>query len=103
LTVMRPAARKAALRAHVTTSVGWLGAVVMFLVLAVTAWRSRDDVVVRAGYVAMDVGTRYAIVPLAVLVGADQAGADRGGDRTDLHGNDKRPGHQGPGRCRVLR
>ena len=31
-----------------------------------TALRSRDDAVVRAGYVAMDVATRYAIVPLAV-------------------------------------
>lgn len=63
--VMRPAARKAALVAHVTTSVGWLGAVLVFLVLAVTALRARDDAVVRAGYVAMDVATRYAIVPLA--------------------------------------
>jgi hypothetical protein len=27
--------------------------------------RSRDDAVVRAGYVAMDLATRYAIVPLA--------------------------------------
>ncbi len=63
---MRPAARKAALVAHVMTSVGWLGAVVVFLALAVTALRSRDDTVVRAEYVAMDVATRYAIVPLAM-------------------------------------
>ena len=63
---MRPAARKAALVAHVATSVGWLGAVVVFLALAVTALRGRDEAVVRAGYVAMDVATRYAIVPLAV-------------------------------------
>lgn len=63
---MRPQVRKAALVAHVSTSVGWLGAVVVFLALAVTALRSRDDAVVRAGYVAMDAATRWALVPLAV-------------------------------------
>jgi len=64
--MMRPAVRKAALVAHVTTSVGWLGAVAVFLALAVTALDSRDDAVVRAGYVAMDVATRYVVVPLAI-------------------------------------
>ncbi|GAA0458294.1 hypothetical protein Aca07nite_64600 [Actinoplanes capillaceus] len=58
--------RKAALVAHVTTSVGWLGAVTVFLVLAVTALRSHDDTVLRAGYIAMEAATRYAIVPLAL-------------------------------------
>ncbi len=62
---MWPAARKAALVLHVSTSVGWLGAVVVSLVLAVTAVRSRDDAVLQAGYLAMDVSARYAIVPLA--------------------------------------
>lgn len=64
--VLAPAARKAALTVHVATSVGWLGAVVVFLVLAVAAVRSRDAEVVEAGYVAMDLAARYAIVPLAV-------------------------------------
>lgn len=63
---MRPAVRKAALAAHVCTSVGWFGAVVAFLVLAVIAWGSCDEAMVRAGYMAMDVTARYAIVPLAV-------------------------------------
>jgi hypothetical protein len=63
---LRPVARKAALVAHVSTSVGWLGAVVVFLVLAVTALGSHDDAKVRAGYLVMDLTTRYAIVPLAV-------------------------------------
>jgi hypothetical protein len=58
--------RKAALVAHVCTSVGWFGAVVVFLALAAVAWGSRDEAVVRAGYVAMDVAAWYAIVPLAV-------------------------------------
>ncbi|MEV6600054.1 DUF2269 domain-containing protein [Actinoplanes sp. NPDC051346] len=58
--------RKAALVAHVCMSVGWLGAVAVFLALAVSALGSRDEVIVRAGYVAMDVATRYVIVPLAI-------------------------------------
>ena len=64
--VMRPVVRKAALVAHVSTSVGWLGAVLVSLVLAVAALRSRDDTVVRAGYVTMDLTVRYVIVPLAL-------------------------------------
>jgi len=63
---MRPAVRKAALVAHVCTSVGWFGAVVAFLALAAIAWGSRDEAMVRAGYLAMDVTAWYAIVPLAV-------------------------------------
>lgn len=47
-------------------SLGWLGAVVVFVVLAVTALRSHDQAVVRAGYVAMDLSVRFAIVPFAV-------------------------------------
>ncbi|MGN9806784.1 DUF2269 domain-containing protein [Micromonospora sp. L32] len=61
-----PAARRAALTVHVTTSVGWLGAVVVFLVLAVAALRSTDTAVIRAGYVAMDLTARLVIVPLAL-------------------------------------
>lgn len=63
---MRPAVRKAALVAHVCSSVGWFGAVAAFLALAAIPWGSRDESVVRAGYLAMDVTARYAIVPLAV-------------------------------------
>lgn len=63
---MRPAVRKAALVAHVCTSVGWFGAVAAFLALAAIAWGSRDEAVVRAGYLAMEVTAWYAIVPLAV-------------------------------------
>ncbi|MEH1058032.1 DUF2269 domain-containing protein [Micromonospora sp. CPCC 206171] len=61
-----PAARRAALTVHVTTSVGWLGAVAVFLVLAVAALRSTDPAVIRAGYVAMDLTARLVIVPLAL-------------------------------------
>ena len=37
-----PGVRKFTLTAHVTTSVGWLGAVVVFLALAVVGLTSQD-------------------------------------------------------------
>ncbi|WP_218595150.1 DUF2269 domain-containing protein [Pseudonocardia oceani] len=63
---MRPRVRKAALLAHVACSVGWIGAVAAFLVLAVAGVSASGDVVVRSSYVAMDLLTGYAIVPLAL-------------------------------------
>lgn len=64
--MLRQRFRKAALTVHVVTSLGWLGAVVVFLVLALVALRSEDAMVTRAGYLAMDLSVRFAIVPLAV-------------------------------------
>ena len=61
-----PAVRKLALTAHVVTSVGWLGAVVAFLALTVTALTASPSPAWRAAYPAMDLLTRHAIVPLAV-------------------------------------
>lgn len=56
--------RKLALGVHVTSSVGWLGAVAAFLALAVTGLTSEDGLTVRAAYLAMDVTARFVIVPL---------------------------------------
>ena len=64
--MLTPALRKFALTAHVTASVGWLGAVACFLVLAVVGVRSEDGVTVRAAYVSSDAITWFAIVPFAV-------------------------------------
>ena len=61
-----PALRKAVLTAHVVTSVGWLGAVVAYLALDVTAATSRDVELVRAAYGAMELVVASAIVPLAL-------------------------------------
>ncbi|MBQ0905588.1 DUF2269 domain-containing protein [Micromonospora sp. U21] len=61
-----PGARKAALTAHVAASVGWFGAVVVFLVLAVVAVGGRDVALVRACYVALDLVARLVVVPFAV-------------------------------------
>jgi hypothetical protein len=57
-------------------SVGWLGAVLAYLALDITAVTSRDVQTVRAAYVAMDLTIWYAIVPLAlgsVLIGVVNA------------------------------
>jgi hypothetical protein len=68
MTLPRPTAglRKLGLLAHITTSVGWLGAVVGFLALAVAAMTGSEPEMVRAAYLGMDWTLRYAIVPLAV-------------------------------------
>lgn len=63
---MSPAVRNLALTAHVTSSVGWLGAVVVFLVLAVVGLTSADALLVRTMYLAMDVTGWYVIVPLCL-------------------------------------
>jgi hypothetical protein len=61
-----PAFRKAVLTTHVVTSVGWLGAVVAYLVLDVTAATSKDVDLVRTAYAAMELVVTSAIVPLAL-------------------------------------
>jgi len=58
--------RKFALTAHVTSSVGWLGAVAGFLALAVAGLTSRDAQMVRAAYLAMELIGWYVIVPLSL-------------------------------------
>ncbi len=62
--MLTPAVRKLALTAHVTSSVGWLGAVAVFLALALAGLNGMDEHVVRGSYVAMDLTTRYVILPL---------------------------------------
>jgi hypothetical protein len=63
---MTPRLRKLTLTAHVVSSVGWLGAVAAFLALAVAGLTSHDAQMVRAAYLAMDLTTRFVIVPLAL-------------------------------------
>jgi hypothetical protein len=63
---MPPRLRKFALTAHVTSSVGWLGAVAGFLALAVAGLIGQDDQVVRAVYLVMDLIAWYVIVPLCL-------------------------------------
>ncbi|HYN09782.1 MAG TPA: hypothetical protein VES67_20535 [Vicinamibacterales bacterium] len=63
---MTPRLRKFALTAHVTSSVGWLGAVSAFLALAVAGLTSRDAQMVRADYLAMELIGWFVIVPLSL-------------------------------------
>lgn len=64
--VMAPRLRKLALTAHVTASVGWLGAVACFIALSVIGLVSQDVQVVRAVYLAMEAAGWYVIVPLSI-------------------------------------
>lgn len=63
---LTPGLRKVVLTVHVVTSVGWLGAVVCYLALDVTAATSADPQVVRTAYSAMALLVADVIVPLAV-------------------------------------
>ena len=63
---MTPRVRKSALTAHITLSVGWLGAVAGFLIVSFAGLTSKDADVVRAVYLAMDLIGRFAIVPLSL-------------------------------------
>lgn len=51
---MTPRLRKFALTAHITSSIGWLGAIAAFLALAVAGLTSQDEQAVRAAYLAME-------------------------------------------------
>jgi hypothetical protein len=64
--IMMPAAlRKFALTAHVTSSVGWLGAVAGFLALAIAGITSDEPQMVRSAYLSMQLIGWFVIVPLA--------------------------------------
>lgn len=63
---MSPAVRKLALTAHVTSSVGWLGAVVGFLALAIAAITTDDVERLRGAYLTMEVVGWFVLVPLSV-------------------------------------
>ena len=64
--IMTPALRKFALTAHVTSSVGWFGAVAAFLALAVAGLASEDPQLVRAAYLAMELTGWFVIIPLCL-------------------------------------
>ncbi|MFN2489150.1 MAG: DUF2269 domain-containing protein [Actinomycetota bacterium] len=57
--------RKFVLTTHITSSVGWLGAVAVVLALAVAGLLSEDAETVRGGYLAMEPITWFILVPLS--------------------------------------
>lgn len=73
---MTPAIRKFVLTAHITCSVGWLGAVAGFLALSVVGLTSQNARTVRAAYLAMESTGWFILVPLSfasLLTGLIQA------------------------------
>src|SRR5688572_18151795 len=60
-----PALRRFTFTTHVTTSVGWIGAVLVFLALAAIGLVSRDERTVRGAYLVMAPAAWLVLVPLA--------------------------------------
>lgn len=63
---MTPRVSKIALTAHVTSSVGWIGAVATFLALAIAGVTSTNDQIVRTAYLAMELIGWCVIVPFSI-------------------------------------
>ena len=73
---MTPGIRKFILTAHVTSSVGWLGAVVAYFTIAIAGLTSVDPQMVRAAYLVTALIGWLVIVPIsfaALLTGLVQA------------------------------
>ena len=62
---MTPALRRFTFTTHITSSVGWVGAVIAFLALAVIALTSEDELTVRGAYLLMAPAAWFVLVPLA--------------------------------------
>ena len=60
-----PALRKLTFTTHVTSSVGWIGAVLVFLALAAIGLTSQDERTVRGAYLVMAPAAWFVLVPLA--------------------------------------
>ena len=63
--MMAPALRRLMFTTHVTSSVGWVGAVLAFLALAVIGFVTDDEVKVRGAYLLMAPAAWFVLVPLA--------------------------------------
>lgn len=60
-----PALRKFTFTIHITSSVGWIGAVLAFLGLAVIGLTSENEATVRGAYLVMAPAAWFVLVPLA--------------------------------------
>src|ERR687896_481939 len=60
-----PALRRFTFTTHVTSSVGWVGAVLVFLALAAIGLNSQDERTVRGAYLVMAPAAWFVLVPLA--------------------------------------
>lgn len=64
--ILTPKLSRLVLISHITFSVGWLGAVVVFMVLAITGITSEDSQLARSAYLAMDISAWFVIVPFCL-------------------------------------
>ena len=64
---MSPSLRKLTLSTHVVASVGWIGALAVFLAHAIASVASGDVLLVRAACIAMGVSAWFVIFPLSVV------------------------------------
>ena len=60
-----PRLHKFALTAHITASVGWLGAIIGVLAIAIVGSTSDDPQTVRGAYLVMEQAAVFVLVPLA--------------------------------------
>jgi hypothetical protein len=65
--IMSPSLRKLALLVHIISTVSWIGAVAVFLALAIVGLTSKDNQMVRAAYLSMKLTTSFVIVPLSLV------------------------------------
>ena len=63
--MMTPAWRRLTFTTHVTSSIGWVGAVLTFLALAIIGFTSDDQAKVRGAYLLMAPAAWFVLVPLA--------------------------------------
>jgi hypothetical protein len=63
--MMTPALRRFTFTTHITSSVGWVGAVLAFLALALIGFTSDDELKVRGAYLLMAPAAWFVLVPLA--------------------------------------
>jgi len=63
---LSPSLRKFVLTTHVTSSVGWVGALAVFLAHAIASLTSQDEQLVRAACLAMSLCAWFVILPLSL-------------------------------------
>lgn len=63
---MTPRLSKAILTSHITFSIGWVGAVAVFLALAITGLTSQNIQLARSSFIAMELSAWFVIVPFCL-------------------------------------
>lgn len=65
--LMTPRLRKLALTTHITTSVGWIGAVIAYVALVIAAMTSSNLQILKAVWIAIRLMGWFAVVPLSLI------------------------------------